>query len=270
MRRDRAQIGMSLVEATIILLVLMLLTSVLAPSIFDYFRDSQMVKVKEDCEAIGSAVTRLVRDVGPCLLNGNGPTCTLDSRAEILWSDGPPVRPLGGNTSVDTQWFPINGGTATHGPYNWFNDPTMGPANHGTPLAGQLVSNWSAGDPSLPGAPIYQTVTGGQAWSGPALNLGWRGAYVAPPIGPDPWGLPYFVNSVFLSVARDADLARPGGPYQAAIGKRDGAWPYDVFCISAGPNRSYETMFAPNTGTGPYGTVRGGDDFIYIISGGTR
>ena len=61
------QTGISLVEATIILLVLMLLTGVLAPSIFDYFRDAQMVKVKEDCEAIGVSVARLVRDVGPCL-----------------------------------------------------------------------------------------------------------------------------------------------------------------------------------------------------------
>ena len=36
---------------------------VLAPSIMDYVRDAQWVKVKEDCEAIGVSVARLTRDV---------------------------------------------------------------------------------------------------------------------------------------------------------------------------------------------------------------
>ena len=59
--------GLSLVEVTIMLLVLMLLTGVLAPSIMDFVKDAQWVKVKEDCEAIGVSVARLTRDVGPCL-----------------------------------------------------------------------------------------------------------------------------------------------------------------------------------------------------------
>ena len=42
-------------EVTIMLLVLML-TSVLAPAIFDYVKDAQWVKVKEDCEAIAVSV----------------------------------------------------------------------------------------------------------------------------------------------------------------------------------------------------------------------
>ena len=64
MRRLRRQEGLSLVEVTIMLLVLMLLTSVLAPSIFDFVNDAQWVKVKEDCEALAISVARLHKDVG--------------------------------------------------------------------------------------------------------------------------------------------------------------------------------------------------------------
>jgi type II secretory pathway pseudopilin PulG len=268
MRRLTGQAGMSLVEATIILLVLMLLTGVLAPSIFDYFKDAQMVKVKEDCEVIGVTVARLVRDVGPCLLNGRGPTCTTDNRAEILWSDGPVISGPGLHTTGATEWFPP-AGTATHGPYNWFNDMSTDPAAHGTPMVGQFVTNWSTGNPALPGAQIYADISASRSawsWTYPVMGLGWRGAYISSPIGPDPWGLPYFVNSVFLSVARNAPLA--AGWSSHFIGARNGGWPYDVFCISGGPNQTFETMFAPNAP--PYGTVRGGDDFIYVIQGATR
>ncbi|MBI1872798.1 MAG: hypothetical protein HYS05_02780 [Acidobacteria bacterium] len=61
--------GLSLVETTIILLVLLVLTGVLAPAINDFVNDAKDVKVKEDCEAIGATVMRLARDVGPCLRN---------------------------------------------------------------------------------------------------------------------------------------------------------------------------------------------------------
>jgi hypothetical protein len=74
----------------------------------------------------------------------------------------------------------------------------------------------------------------------------------------------YLVNSGFLAVARDA-------PYGTGIGRSHGGWPFDVFCLSAGMNGLFETPF---NGTGrdwpPYGVERRGDDFIYVISGGTR
>ena len=83
--------GLSLVEVTIMLFVLMLLTGVLAPSIMDFVRDAQWVKVKEDCEAIGVSVARLARDVGPCLkFDGTG-ACTKTNRVDVLYSDGPDV-----------------------------------------------------------------------------------------------------------------------------------------------------------------------------------
>ena len=87
MRRLRNRTGLSLVEVTIILLVLMLLTGVLAPSIIDFVRDAQWVKVKEDCEAIGVSVARMMRDVPPCFrLVGTEP-CTVANRVDLLDCD---------------------------------------------------------------------------------------------------------------------------------------------------------------------------------------
>ena len=64
MRSWNSERGMSLVEATIILMVLAILTSVLAPSIGDYVNDARQTKAKEDLEALGTSVARLVRDTG--------------------------------------------------------------------------------------------------------------------------------------------------------------------------------------------------------------
>ena len=88
MRKLRNRAGLSLVEVTIMLLVLMLLTGVLAPSIMDYVRDAQWVKVKEDCEAIGISVARVMRDVPPCFRLVGTDACTVDNRVDLLWSDG--------------------------------------------------------------------------------------------------------------------------------------------------------------------------------------
>ncbi|MCX6551586.1 MAG: hypothetical protein NTY02_11400, partial [Acidobacteria bacterium] len=80
--------GLSLVEATIILLSLMVLTGVLAPGVRDYVNDARDVKVKEDCEAIGVSVARLLRDVGPCVRMDGRLPCVIQNRADLLISEG--------------------------------------------------------------------------------------------------------------------------------------------------------------------------------------
>ena len=88
MRRLRRQEGLSLVEVTIMLLVLMLLTSVLAPSIFDFVNDAQWVKVKEDCEALAISVARLHKDVGSKLYTTPGGAATYPAnKLDIMLSD---------------------------------------------------------------------------------------------------------------------------------------------------------------------------------------
>jgi uncharacterized membrane protein YgcG len=251
--------GLSLVEVTIMLLVLMLLTGVLAPSVFDFVNDAKWVKVKEDCEAIGLSVMRLTRDVGPCLkLNGAG-ACTKDNRVELLHSDGPDVTADMLSGEAQTPVWNSNGYYTTH--LNW-------DSAQGDTMENQFVINAGA----------YPVASGSQV--GPLFGLGWRGAYLAPPIGSDPWGRQYLVNSAFLartagstpsyssdcsgdrraggSGSSSSDHGCGGGGGNNGGGGAGG----NVFCISAGPNSLYETAFGGNTNGG---VTRQGDDFLYIM-----
>jgi hypothetical protein len=239
----KSQDGMSLVEATIILLVLMLLTGVLAPSIWDFVNDAMDVKVKEDCEAIGVSVVRLTRDVGSCLKFDGSGRCTMANRVDILYSGGPDVK------HHDVVSPDFNAAGDIQQSLNWYSENTRGDS-----MEHQFVTNDSG--------PMYPTPaeTGGSMRSGPQFLLGWRGAYLSPGIGPDPWGHRYLVNSVFLSTATDACADNCNGG-------RNGGWINDTFCISAGRNGLYETAFAGNSHGGV--TLKG-DDFIFVISGGTR
>jgi len=254
-RRMTTARGLSLVEVTIMLFVLMLLTGVLAPSIMDFVRDAQWVKVKEDCEAIGVSVARLARDVGPCLkFDGTG-ACTKTNRVDILYSDGPDVTPadMSGDAIAG-----FNGGAATATDLNWYKDDSRGDS-----MEHQFVDN--GGGPNYPSPGDLNN----HGTPGPSFGLGWRGAYLSPPIGPDPWGHRYLVNSVFLAVAVDAGpaSAAAGGSAQTVTPPAKPGWSNDTFCISAGPNGRYETAFGGNA---THGVYRRGDDFIYIISGDTR
>ncbi len=112
MRRLRNRVGLSLVEVTIMLLVLMLLAGVLAPSIMDFVRDAQWVKVKEDCEAIGISVARMMRDVPPCFRLVGTDACTVDNRVDLLWSDGNTTGGISPTSSASTN-YTLAGGNAS-------------------------------------------------------------------------------------------------------------------------------------------------------------
>lgn len=236
------QSGMSLVEATIILMVLALLTSALAPSISDYVNDARQVRVKQDCAVIGTSIARLTRDVGRCLKASAAAGCTKSNRVDILYSDGPDVvaEDLTGNavpfSSADVQ-----------DSLNWDKDDTRGDS-----MQRQFVTN----------GPRYGTpaTLGTYSIPGPQFGLGWRGGYIEDPVGADPWGNRYLVNTAFLMVALDASAGH-------GEGNRGGGWSQDVFCLSAGSNELFETPFG---GQGFGGTLRGGDDTIFIVAGDSR
>lgn len=242
MRRIKGQTGMSLVEALIILLVLMLLTGVLAPNIYEFIPDAQTVKVKEDCEAIGIEIMKLVRDVGPCLkINGAG-KCELGNRADILYSRGAAVAPALSEGVVATPYGGTNMVTLNWGEVDL-------PKPNTDDLEHQLTTN-------APGYPVLSSWAFDLTY--PAMGLGWRGAYLPSPIGPDPWGMKYLVNTGFLAAATNAS---------DTLGDGYKGWNADVFCISPGFNKIYETNFYMNANGG---TTRVGDDFIFVISGASR
>jgi type II secretory pathway pseudopilin PulG len=240
--------GLSLVEVTIMLLVLMLLTSVLAPSIFDFVNDARRVKVKEDCEAIGVSVARLTRDVGNCLKFQSDKPCTLANRVDLLYSGGPKVT----DQDVDPSVLPLTYGNAK-GTLTWKDE-----VERGDSMEHQMVDNGAGGWPAYP----TPGTLGNAVVTVPAFGLGWRGAYLSGPVGADPWGHRYLVNSVFLAVAKNAT----SGSTISVVPPQDG-WSYDVFCLSAGADGIYQTDFIGGPG---FGTHRKGDDFTFVIQGDTR
>jgi hypothetical protein len=240
----KGQKGLSLVEVTIMLLVLMLLTSVLAPSMWDFVHDAQWVKVKEDCEAIGISLTRMWRDVGPCTKAVAANPCTLLNRVDVLRSTGAVAG--GGLLGVA-----FNGNILTA---DW---NTAALLNLGT-MEDQLVLNTP-----LYGTPFINYGGGALVPVGPLFGLGWRGAYLAPPIGPDPWGTAYYANVGFNATATNI-----AGPGLLLEGSPNWWWERDVVCLTAGPNQTIESpfsMYLPAVING--GTTRTGDDFLFVISG---
>jgi hypothetical protein len=239
----KGQKGLSLVEVTIMLLVLMLLTSVLAPSIWDFVHDAQWVKVKEDCEAIGISVSRLVRDVGPCLKVVGTADCTNTNRVDVLVS-------IGSEAVVDTTsapaYTPLNSNIVST---NWSST-----SNRDT-MDNQLITNGAGYN-----TPYINYSSTGSYPVGPLFGLGWRGAYLAPPVGPDPWGTKYYVNSGFMATSTTTASANNEG-------NKKWWWEHDVICLTPGPNQTIETPFAGSTNRG---TDRQNDDFVFVISGSGR
>jgi type II secretory pathway pseudopilin PulG len=232
---------MSLIEATIILMVLGLLTSVLSPSIGDYVADAKAVKVKEDCEAIGITIARMTRDIGPCLkLNGAAP-CMKANRVDLLHSEGPDVLVA----DLEATAVPFSSAGLAAGSLNWDADNS---ANSDS-MERQFVTNGAG----------YSTNAVAVRSSGPHFGLGWRGAYMSADIGPDPWGKRYLANTAFLGTAADAGTDGDGSVNQG--------WSRDVICLSAGANGLFQT---PIGGTANFATLRGGDDYVTVISGGTH
>lgn len=238
---------MSLIEATIILMILFLLTAVLSPSIGDYIEDSRHTKGKEDVEAIGISINRLQRDIGSCLRIDFATACTEVNRVDILKSSGPNVAAADLGTSA-TDFADVD---ITPNPINWADDDGV---NVGDTMVSQFVLNTPNYNTPAESSPTGYTLAGPQA------GLGWRGAYMTAPIGTDPWGKVYVVNASFLSIASDSTDG-------TAEGDRRGGWSRDVIVLSAGPNNLYDTPFGGNTN---FGTTIQGDDLIYIVRGDTR
>jgi hypothetical protein len=239
---------MSLIEATIILMILFLLTAVMSPAVGDYIEDARHTKGKEDVEAIGISVVRLQRDVGNCLKILSTNPCDESNRVDILRSSGPLVE----TDDLGTAAVAYADADVTPNPINWemAEDPNVGDT-----MVNQFVLNTG---PLYP-TPADSTPTG-YTLSGPNAGLGWRGAYLSSPIGTDPWGKVYLVNTAFLVVATDSTDG-------TAEGDRRGGWSRDTIVLSAGPNGNYDTPFGGNAN---HGTTVGGDDLVYIVRGDTR
>jgi type II secretory pathway pseudopilin PulG len=228
---------MSLVEATIILMVLAILTSVLAPTLGDYVNDARQTKAKEDVEALGMSILRMLRDTGkPFPQITVGTDYTHDNRVDLMVTEGAiPSITAGTGTAANA----AAGSFLVIAGVDW-DDTT---AQAGIELAtDHLVTNVAG----------YATVTYPAA-GGPRPGLGWRGGYLSTNTGPDPWGNRYGCTTVWLNPGSDTTTTGKGTNK-------------DAFCLTPGADGNVDTdMDGNNTGV-----VVGGDDLIFVMQGDTR
>jgi type II secretory pathway pseudopilin PulG len=243
------QAGLSLVEATVILGVVSMLTAVLAPSVRTYVITAQQAAAKRDVEAIGGALSKMLVDLGEAWILQDAthsgttthtiPSHATTNRVDLLVSDGR---------------IPAVNTARSSGSPDWNTAACSCP---GTPSSVQqleyyLVLNTPSGSASkkyrtsdgLTNTGNFDPDTGNQF----NADYAWRGAYLPGPIGPDPWGNRYAVNVEYLGRALGAG---PAGNVN------------DVIVISAGNNSLIETRYDTDGGSN-------GNDVVYVLSGGTR
>jgi type II secretory pathway pseudopilin PulG len=251
--RARSARGLSLVEVSIILMVLSILTAVIAPSAAAYLETSKHTRAKEDVEAIASAVDQLLRDTGMLCLSLNGTSCanSATGRVELLVSGTVDADANGtfvddNEPAVATTSFGATASTASSTNLNW-----AGGANEVANARRDLMDRQFVTNLAGYAAPGF--TSGG----GPKAGIGWRGAYLSGPIDLDPWGYVYQANTVFLAVASDAVDG-------TGAGEKRGGWTTDVVVISPGSNGVIQTAF------GSSAVAAVGDDVLAVIQGGTR
>ena len=71
-RATRRMSGWSLIELTIILVVLAILCAILAPVIGRFIRNARIIRCREDVQAIGCAIWMMIEDTGIGYLRYNG------------------------------------------------------------------------------------------------------------------------------------------------------------------------------------------------------
>lgn len=239
-RGCRAQRGMSLVEATIVLAVFSLMTAVLSPVINDYVSDAKETRARNDTAALASAMGRMLVDVGETMFlrDGNGaastnpPSRATTNRVNMLVGSGnvPNIATSVDRAGGNTDWDDALNSTTVWSFYAQLN------ANTPAYRSAAEMSVTSEFDPD--------------AGSGGNSEFFWRGAYLTPIVGPDPWGNRYMSNVEFLG--------RPNGTTPSEN---------DVFVLTAGPNRRVDTAFAAATPTFASDNM---DDIHALVSGGAR
>ncbi len=225
--RLASQRGVSLVEVTVVLMVLAALTSVLAPSMADYVNDVREVTAAKDVATIGSAIEQVMRDIPVPCLSLSGASCALDAdgRVELLVSGPDSLMNL---PAVAAAPYTLPNASTASGPsLNWGGGTGEVAGSRRDEMDHQFLVNEPDGT-AADGYPGPSFTSGG----GYRAGNGWRGPYLGGPIGLDPWSHAYQVNTVFLAVASDAAAG-------TGEGQRGGGWTSNVMVVSAGADRDH-------------------------------
>jgi type II secretory pathway pseudopilin PulG len=202
----RAERGVTLLEATIVLAVAAVLSAAAAPIVSRTLDRARLARAVDDTKAIKTAINNFITEFTsftPFTTTGVSGGTTI----QMLVSDGDTPRTLG--TGGAAQW----------------DDPV-------NPAAAQPVD-------FLERHLVTNTPGGGGAYTTAGANP-WRGSYINAPIDPDPWGNRYAVNTLHLRTTTTNDVfvlsagpdeevntaftvngATPGGDDVIAIVRRD-------------------------------------------------
>jgi len=233
--------GFTLVEVTIILLVLVILGAILLPTIQRWIDLARLVRVKEDVGAIASCISIFLYDNCTSWFHVDGDwDCYTDAnRVDLLIGDGDIPQTIFGPASTDDYWSK---------PYGLAH------------FVDRISNHLALGDPFFPEDNSIATAPYAQNMTVNPFGCGFRGAYISTPISPDPWGNRYMVNTAWLGPRGTNRVF--GTSSQAEFNN------YDVFVLSAGPDETVSTEFQVGTPPVPTGLIAGGDDFVALISGG--
>jgi type II secretory pathway pseudopilin PulG len=258
------QRGVSLIEASIILSVVAILSAIMAPSINGYVERARQARAREDVKTIAEAIQAFITDTAEhfFLLTGNGTSPTPPSHADgqrvnLLVSDGD-IPSLGSTVSAETFWTTAINGTTVDTLANHLteNNPGETTASRYRNPTDMLVASPGGNNPDF-------ARSESSSFNAP---YAWRGPYLQAPIDPDPWGNRYAVNVGFLKATVTATAisnissAPGGGSFSAALD-----YPrLDVFVLSAGADEEIDTRSAQD------GAVPGDDDFIYLVSSNAK
>ena len=243
--------GFTLVEVTIILLVLVILSTIMLPQLGNFNRLARKVKVIEDLGALCASMKKFLDEVmlpGPFGTPGGGSAAATLPIGILVGTVGtPPANPP---AAVDCSGFDSGtGGWDTD--ISLTSDFTCTPdIPIGTPAAttfrtdfieNHLQINDPFGDGFATDADKYKNQVDLDTVG---AFFGWRGPYFDT-ITSDPWGGRYAINTFALHRGTGGNFSSP------------------VICYSAGPDNDADTNFnMPH----PNGYVVGGDDFAVVLS----
>lgn len=254
LKNDRR--GFTLVEVTIILLVLVILSTIMLPQLGNFNRLARFVKVKEDVGALCSVMKKMLDEV---MLGAfyEDPRPNGDGDLPVGRLIGPGVTPVAGAAGVGNSGIAGDDG-AWRGTGDTFDMVTDDGAETVTFERGFLVDHLQANDPAGNGTEAYKNpLDNPERWAAGAF-FGWRGPYLDE-LTSDPWGHRYQVNSF--------------GLYRPPVADSNSTiFSSAVVCYSAGPDGGIDTVFNQPMddadGDGHFGWQFGGDDVGAILSAG--
>ena len=211
MRRAASMRGLSLVEVTIMLAILLVLAGALVPVVGESIGSARLVRARNDLSQLAAAIVAFQRDVGPFMFDGTrirqAQVVASVRVVDVLRSDG--------DMPVPAERVPPDASGLRR------LDPSVDASR-------ASLEGWT-GLSAIDAFDNHLRINGrGYPVSALGSGNGWNGPYVSKEVGADPWGHSYLVNCGFLK----GTPPTPGRCRSCA-----------VFILSAGPNGLIETPF---------------------------